>query len=176
MTVRTILPFGDPLLRKKCKPITEMTPRILTMLGDLKETLYADRGRAGLAAPQIGLLRRAVVLDVGEGYWELINPEIVDADGEQEGMEGCLSYPGYYGLVKRFERIKVRMMNRQLGEVTVEANGFLATCMQHELDHLDGVLFIDRMVSDYLVHESSHARISLLKVIELANQNVCHLK
>lgn len=175
MAVREILPFGDPVLRKKCRPITEMTPRMEQMLNDLKETLYDKPGRAGLAAPQIGMLRRAVVMDLGEGFHEFINPEIVECSGEQTGMEGCLSYPHYYGNVKRYDKVKLAYMNRKLEQKTLEAEGYLAVCIQHELDHLDGVLFVDRMEDAFLVHEHSHDRIPVMDVIKLSNQNVCKL-
>ena len=176
MTIRAILPFGEPVLRKVCKPVTEMTPRILTLLDDLKDTLYGEPGRAGLAAPQIGLLRRAVVMDIGEGLREFINPEIVDADGEQEGMEGCLSLPGYYGLVKRYNRVKVRSMARDGSEVWTEAEGLYAVCIQHELDHLDGILFIDRMTDQLLMHEKTKQYMQRAEAIRIANQAVCDWK
>jgi len=176
MTVREILPFGDSVLRKVCKPVTEMTPRIVTLLDDLKDTLYAEPGRAGLAAPQIGLLRRVVVMDVGEGFKEFINPEIVEAEGEIEGMEGCLSLPGYYGMVKRYAKVKVRSMARDGSEVWTEAEGFYAVCIQHELDHLDGILFIDRMTDPVLVNDKTKHRMQRIDAINQANAAVCNWK
>lgn len=103
MAERAILPFGDPILRKVAKPVDGLTPRIIKLLDDMVETLYASDGRAGLAAPQVGVLRRVIVMDCGEGLIELINPEIVELSGEQDGVEACLSFPGYYGHVEEGE-------------------------------------------------------------------------
>mgnify|MGYP000938023793 CR=1 FL=1 len=169
MAQKTILPFGEPILRKKAKPVEDFGPRTLKLLADLADTLYAAEGRAGLAAPQIGILRRAAVMDCGDGLIELINPEIVEASGEQYGPEGCLSYPGYAGFVKRAQYVKVRTMNRQGEWVELEGEGYLARCMQHEIDHLDGVLFVDRMEEDRLYHEQTQRPISLFEVLRLAN-------
>ncbi|WP_028594680.1 peptide deformylase [Paenibacillus assamensis] len=175
MTVRTILPFGDPLLRKACRPITEMSPRMLTLLTDLKETLYAEPGRAGLAAPQIGMLRRAVVMDMGDGFREFINPEIMEAHGEQQSFEACLSYPGYYGRVTRYQYVKVKSVDQEGQQLITEAEGDLAVCLQHEIDHLDGILFVDRMKDGVLIHEVTKHRVPLLDVIKLANSRTCSL-
>ncbi len=168
MAVKEILPFGDPILRKTAKPVEELTPRVLRMLDDLAETLYAADGRAGLAAPQVGLLRRLIVMDCGDGLVELINPVILEQSGEQMGTEGCLSYPGYYGNVKRANRVKVSTLNRQGETVIIEAEGYLARCIQHEVDHLDGVLFIDHMQEQWLFHESGSGRVPLLQVLKLS--------
>jgi peptide deformylase len=172
MAEKTIVPFGDPILRKKCKPVEQMNERTIKLLNDLKDTLYAAEGRAGLAAPQIGMLRRIVVMDCGNGFIELINPVITKASGEQIGSEGCLSYPGYIGIVKRAQRVVVETMNRQGETVTLEAEGYLAVCIQHELDHLDGVLYIDRIEGNYLFHEETQKKISVFDVIRISNQGV----
>ncbi|UHA74892.1 peptide deformylase [Paenibacillus sp. 481] len=169
MTVRSILPFGDPILRKVCKPVTEITPRILTLLDDLRETLYAEPGRAGLAAPQIGVLRRVAVMDLGNGLIELINPEMIEADGEQYGSEGCLSFPNYYGNVRRAKQIKVSSLTRDGNAVVYDVTDYTAVCFQHEMDHLDGKLFVDLMEETYLVHERTNQRMSLLDVLKVAN-------
>lgn len=168
MSVKAILPFGDPLLRKTAKPVEELSPRVLKILDDLAETLYAADGRAGLAAPQIGILRRLIVMDCGEGLLELINPEILEMSGEQAGPEGCLSYPGFYGIVRRADWVKVRTLNRSGEAVVLEAEGYLARCIQHEVDHLNGVLFIDHVREQWLFHESRNERVSLLQVLKLA--------
>lgn len=168
MTIRSILPFGDEILRKKAKPADGITPRIERLLDDLAETLYATDGRAGLAAPQIGILRRVVVMDCGDGLVELINPEIIELSGEQVGAEACLSFPGYAGIVKRANKVTVTTLNR-LGEtVTIEAEGFLARCIQHEIDHLDGILFIDHVKGPTLFHEENGDKISLHQVRKIA--------
>jgi peptide deformylase len=168
MSVKQILPFGDPILRKKAKPVEAITPKIIKLLDDMGETLYATEGRAGLAAPQVGILRRVIVMDCGDGLIELINPEIIAAAGEQEGPEACLSFPGYAGIVKRAQRVAVRSLNRRGETFTLEGEGILARCIQHETDHLNGVLFIDRVQGDCLYHEETRQRIPLLDVRKLA--------
>ncbi|CAH8705739.1 peptide deformylase [Paenibacillus thiaminolyticus] len=170
MAQREILPFGDPILRKVCRPVTEVNCRILALLDDLKDTLYARPGRAGLAAPQIGVLRRVLVMDCGDGLIELINPQLLEAEGEEDGMEGCLSYPGYYGRVKRYQYVKISSMDRNGETVTLEGENLLARCIQHEMDHLDGKLFIDHVTDSHLVHEATHQYVSLLDVIRLSNR------
>ena len=135
---------GDEVLRKVCRPVEEITPRILTLLDDMTETMRAADG-CGLAAPQVGILRRIVVIEVEEGkVIELINPKIIATAGEQEGPEGCLSVPGRQGIVKRPKHVTVRATNRH-GEVfEMSGSDLLARAFCHELDHLDGKLYIDR--------------------------------
>lgn len=169
MSAKEILPFGDPILRKKAKPVDELTPKMIKLLDDMADTLYATDGRAGLAAPQVGILRRLVVMDCGDGLVELINPEIVEMDGEQFGTEACLSFPGYYGHVKRADRVKVKTLDRAGRERILEGQGFLARCMQHEIDHLNGVLFVDHVQGQWLYHEETKERIDVLSVIRLTN-------
>jgi peptide deformylase len=168
MTVRAILPFGDPVLRKTARPVEELSPRILKMLDDMGETLYASDGRAGLAAPQIGILRRLIVMDCGEGLIELINPEILEMSGEQLGPEACLSYPGYYGNVQRAQNVKVKTLNRKGESVILEGEGYLARCIQHEVDHLNGILFVDHVREPWLYHESRAGRVSVMEVLKLS--------
>jgi peptide deformylase len=170
MAVRTIVPFGDPILRKPARPVEELNDRTLKTLSDLTDTLYAAEGRAGLASPQIGILRRMVVMDCGDGLIELINPEIVESEGEQTGTEACLSFPGFYGIVRRAQRVKVRTLNRQGESVLLEGEGYLARCMQHEIDHLNGVLFIDHVQEPWLYQEKTGQKIPLLDVIRLSRQ------
>lgn len=171
MSVLGILPFGESVLRKRAKPVEEITPKILKLLDDMKETLYATDGRAGLAAPQVGMLRQVIVMDCGEGLIELINPEIIEASGEQEGAEGCLSFPGYYGFVKRAQNVTVRSMNRQGESFELSGEGFLARCIQHEVDHLHGKLFIDHVQDLWLFQETTHQRIKLIDVMKLSQTN-----
>lgn len=170
MAVKTILPFGDPILRKKAKPVDELNAKTLKLLDEMAETLYATDGRAGLAAPQVGILRRVIVMDCGEGLIELINPEIIEKSGEQFGMEACLSFPGYYGNVKRANYVKVKTMNRKGEEVILEGEGFLAVCMQHEIDHLDGILFVDHVQEKWLYHEATRKTVDVLDVIRLTKK------
>lgn len=172
MTVKAIVPFGDPILRKIARPVDSVNARALKILDDMAETLYDSEGRAGLAAPQIGILRRLIVMDCGEGLIELINPEIVEMDGEQMGPEACLSYPGYYGYVKRANKVKVKTLNRQGETVILEGEDYLARCMQHEIDHLNGILFVDHVRDGWLYHEETHQRIKLFPVIGLSNTGV----
>lgn len=136
---------GDEILRKICRPVEAITPRIHTLLDDMIETMHAANG-VGLAGPQVGILRRIAVVEVEEGeIFELINPKIIAFAGEQEGAEGCLSVPGRYGLVKRPQHVTVRATNRHGEEYEITAHDFLARALCHEIDHLDGNLYIDKV-------------------------------
>ena len=136
---------GDDVLRKTCRPIEEITPRVLTLLDDMIETMR-DANGVGLAGPQVGIMRRIAVVEVEEGeVYELINPKIIATAGEQEGAEGCLSVPGRYGLVKRPRHVTVRATNRLGEEYEIVAHDFLARALCHEIDHLDGTLYIDKV-------------------------------
>ncbi|WP_256759254.1 peptide deformylase [Cohnella sp. WQ 127256] len=172
MSVLNIVPFGESILRKKAKPVEEITPKIIKLLNDMAETLYATEGRAGLAAPQVGILRRIVVMDCGEGLIELINPEIIERSGEQEGAEGCLSFPGYHGYVNRANQVKITTLNRQGETVELAGEGLLARCMLHEIDHLNGVLFVDHVQEPWLYEDLSKSKISLMEVVKLSNQGL----
>lgn len=134
---------GDEALRKVCRPVDAITPRVLTLLDDMVETMRAANG-VGLAAPQVGILRRIVVIEVEPGeVIELINPKIIAYSGEQDGQEGCLSVPGRWGMVKRPMHVTVRALNRKGEEFEITGHELLARCFCHELDHLDGRLYID---------------------------------
>ena len=138
-----IVKLGDETLRKVCRPVDKITPRILTLLDDMAETMHAANG-CGLAAPQVGVLRRIVVVEVEEGQLiELINPKIIAYSGEQEDAEGCLSVPGKCGTVKRPMHVTVRAMNRHGETFDITGSELLARAFCHELDHLDGKLYID---------------------------------
>lgn len=145
MAIRNIREDGDDILRKVCKPVEKMTPRIATLIEDMFETMYEANG-VGLAAPQVGILKRIVVIDVcdGEAYC-LINPEIIEADGEQTGEEGCLSLPGLSGQVTRPNHVVCKALNENMEEIIVEGTELLARAICHELDHLDGVLYKDKV-------------------------------
>ena len=143
MAIRNIRVDGDDILRKTSKPVKEMTDRLETLIDDMFETMYENNG-VGLAAPQVGILKRIIVIDIGEDQpMALINPEIVEADGEQVGDEGCLSLPGLVGEVARPDHVIVKALDRNMQEITVEGTELLARCLCHEIDHLDGVLYKD---------------------------------
>ncbi|MGO1369546.1 MAG: peptide deformylase [Senegalia sp. (in: firmicutes)] len=144
MAIRQLRFVGDPILRKKSRQIDKIDDRVLTLLEDMVETMYKEEG-IGLAAPQVGILKRAVVIDIGEGPMKIINPEIVYEEGEVIDVEGCLSVPDESGNVKRPEKIKVKYQNEEGKEVIVEAEELLARALCHEIDHLDGVLYIDKL-------------------------------
>ena len=151
MALRKIVLQGDDCLNKVCRPVTDFNARLHTLLDDMKETLI-DSGGVGLAAPQVGILRRlCVVMNEDDEIIELINPEIIAAEGEQTGLEGCLSVPGRRATVERPERAVVRAINRKGQLIEVEGTGLLARALCHELDHLDGHLFIEH--TDHLLSE-----------------------
>lgn len=150
MALRNVLTDGNPSLRKVCRPYTEFGERLHQLLDDMKETMMKENG-VGLAAPQVGILRRACIVletNVPEGEQEyvieLVNPEIVETEGSQEGCEGCLSFPGEFGIVERPERVVVRAQDRNGNPFRVEGTGITARAFCHEIDHLDGVLFVDK--------------------------------
>ena len=143
MAIREIRVKGDEILRKKCKEVKEITPKILTLLDDMVDTMYAANG-VGLAAPQIGILKRIVVIDVGEGIIELINPVVVETKGAVIGDEACLSVPGKSAQVERPEYVKVEALNREGKKIVVEGTELLAVALCHETDPLDGVLYVDK--------------------------------
>lgn len=145
MAVYKIITLGDPILREKAQPVRKITPNVLKLLDSMADTMYAAPG-VGLAAPQIGVSKRVIVVDVGDGLVELINPEIVAAEGRDVGPEGCLSIPGVQGEVPRAARVVVRGLDRHGQEREYRAEGLFARALQHEIDHLDGILFIDRVV------------------------------
>ena len=145
MAIRKIVKYGDSVLTKKCRPVQKIDGRITMLLDDMIDTLHEAEG-VGLAAPQVGGLRRVVVIDLGEGVIELINPEIISAEGEQTDAEGCLSYPGKYGLVTRPNKVTVRALNRDGETVEYTGEGLLARAFCHELDHLEGKMFIDKVI------------------------------
>lgn len=142
MAIRIIRKNEDPVLREVAKPVVKINENVIKLLEDMAETMY-DADGVGLAAPQVGILKRIVVIDVGEGLLELINPEIIEKQGRKNGSEGCLSFPGLSGEVCRSEYVKVKAQNRQGEEYTIEGNGLLARALLHEIDHLNGVVFLD---------------------------------
>ncbi len=143
MAIRSVVQVGDEVLRKRCFPVETFDEKLHALLDDMKDTVKREEG-AGLAAPQVGVLRRAVVVDVPEGYFELINPVIIQQKGEQTGWEGCLSVRGKSGIVSRPMKVTLSYQDRFGEKKTVKAKGFFARAICHELDHLDGVLYIDK--------------------------------
>ncbi len=145
MAIRNIVKEGDEVLRKTARPVTDFNERLHTLLDDMAETMYKENG-CGLAANQVGILRRVVVIDTGEGLIELVNPEIIKKSGSQQEVEGCLSCPGEYGITKRPMRVTVKASDRFGKEKIYEGEGLLARAFCHELDHLDGVLYKDNVI------------------------------
>ena len=150
MAVREIRVQGDDVLAKVCKEVKVLTPRTLVLIEDMLDTMYEAQG-VGLAAPQVGILKRIVVIDVGEGPIILINPEILETAGEQTGDEGCLSVPGLAGQVTRPNYVKVKALDENMEEVIYEGEGLLARAFCHELDHLDGHLYVEKVEGE--LHE-----------------------
>ena len=142
MALRNILTADEPALHKACRPVTKFDGKLHTLLDDMAQTLFEANG-VGLAAPQVGILRRVVIIDTGEEIVELINPEIVETSGEQDGMEGCLSVPGEYWLVKRPNYAKVRAQDRDGNWFEMEGEELIARCICHECDHLDGHIYTE---------------------------------
>ncbi len=142
MAIRQVREEGDPILRRISKPVRKITPSILTLLDDMEATMLVEDG-VGLAAVQVGSLRRIFIVDVGEGVIEFINPEIIDTSGEQTGIEGCLSVPGMSGTVCRANYVKVKALDRHGKEFTLDGEELLARAILHEYDHLEGKLFVD---------------------------------
>ena len=155
MALRNIVTEEDPILRKKSREIDEITPRIVKLLNDMAETMYYDNRGIGIAAPQVGVLRRVFVVDVGDehGKLEFINPEITYTEGSQIYCEGCLSVPGKNADVERPAKIRVKALNRNGEEFELEAEGLLAVCICHENDHLNGILFTDKAVDGKIIVE-----------------------
>ena len=148
MALRKIREMGDPVLTKRCKEVTEMTPRTKFLIDDMIETMQAADG-VGLAACQVGVLKRIVVIDTtGEDLHVLINPEILETSGEQEGYEGCLSIPGKSGIVKRPNYVKVRALDEHMQPFELEGEELLARAICHELEHLDGHLYVERVIGE----------------------------
>lgn len=152
MAIRQIRIDGDPILRKKSREVNEINDRIKILLEDMVDTMYENDG-VGLAAPQIGVLRQLVVIDIGDGVVKLINPKIIGKEGEVIDVEGCLSVPNRAGTVKRPERVKVKYLNEFGEEKTIEGTGLLARALCHEIDHLHGILYIDKMIEEVFPEE-----------------------
>ena len=159
MALREVRKEGDEILRKQCKPVREMTPRLRQLIDDMFDTMYEENG-VGLAAPQVGILKQIVVIDTGLEEPDplvLINPEIVETEGEDIGYEGCLSVPGYQGKVSRAAKVRVHAFDADMQEFELEAEDLLARCIQHETDHLHGILYIDKVIGELEKPEEEEA-------------------
>ena len=153
MAIREVRTIGDEVLGKISKPVKEVNERTLQIIEDMFETMY-ETGGVGIAAPQVGILKRIVCMDVGDGnQYLMINPEIIELSGEQTGMEGCLSVPGKRGQVTRANYAKVKAYNENMEEIIIEGEGLLARCIQHECDHLDGILYVTKVEGELVDKE-----------------------
>lgn len=152
MALRQIRIMGDEILEKTCKPVTKMTPRTKALIDDMLDTMY-DANGVGLAAPQVGILKRIVVIDIGEGPVIMVNPEILETSGSQTGQEGCLSLPGQAGIVTRPNYVKVRAFDEDMEEYVLEGTELMARAICHECDHLDGNMYV-RLVEGELMDVS----------------------
>ena len=160
MALRNIVKEGDPILLKKCRPVDKFDKKLWTLLDDMVETLI-ESGGVGLAAPQVGIMRRVCVIDVGDGPVEFINPEIIESDGEQEVQEGCLSCPDQFGIIRRPMHVKARFFDRFGNACEIEGEELFAQAMCHEFDHLDGILFktkVLRMLTEEELREMREER------------------
>ncbi|WP_010243401.1 peptide deformylase [Acetivibrio cellulolyticus] len=156
MALRQIRNYiDDDVLRKKSKVVEKIDEKILNLLDDMAETMYQSNG-VGLAAPQVGILKRVVVIDVGEGLIKLINPQIISMEGEQQDIEGCLSVPDIIGEVKRANKVKVKAIDEKGNSIELDGTGLLARAFCHEIDHLDGILFIDKIVNGTKKYINNH--------------------
>lgn len=160
MAIRTIREWPDEILKKKCKPVKEMTPRLKELVSDMIETMHEANG-VGLAAPQVGVLKRIFVVDVsedGDSPYVCVNPEILESEGEQTDYEGCLSLPGYSGQVTRAEKIKLRALDENMEPFEVEAEALLARALQHEVDHLEGIMYTEEVEGELVRNEDLQNR------------------
>lgn len=152
MALRDIRTVGDPVLKKICKPVKEITPRVTELIEDMIETMYESNG-VGLAAPQVGVIKRLCVIDVGEGPFVFINPEITYTEGEQTGDEGCLSLPGKAGQVTRPMKVRVKAFDEDMREFELEAEELFARAICHEVDHLDGHMYTEHVIGE--IHDAN---------------------
>lgn len=146
MALRQIRLNDDEILRKKCRKVEEVNDHIRMILDDMLDTLHNTENGAAIAAPQVGILKRLVVIDMGTGIYKLVNPEIIKTSGQQKCIEGCLSFPGRFGKIIRPQKVTVKALNENGEEITIEGEGDMAKCFCHEIDHLDGIVFVDKVV------------------------------
>jgi peptide deformylase len=165
MKKEKIVVFGDPVLRGNAQPVTAFHKKLHALIDAMKSTVLDRKDAAALAAPQIGVPRRITVINYMNEYHEMINPEILESGGETEAYEGCLSLPGFSGKVKRAERVKVRFQDRHGNEKIIERTGEMARCIQHEVDHLNGVLYIDHVGDEFVVNDEARTKIPVKDLI-----------
>ncbi len=163
-----IVLFGDPVLRQKAKPVTVFHKKLGELIDSMAAALRASGEGAALAANQVGVLKRITVIEYEGEYFEMVNPEILESEGSGQDYEGCLSLPGYAGMVERFTKIKVKYFDRDGKENVIEREGKMARCIQHELDHLDGILYIDRMKEEFLVNNEDDDKLEVSVVMKTA--------
>lgn len=170
LSQRFIRKLGDPILRITCSPV-ENTVDVRQLLDDMLAVLRATPNGVAVAAPQIGSTKRIISIAMGDHIIELINPEIIKKHGHQKGPESCLSLPGVYGIVPRSRYITVKAFDRAGEELTLEAKGFLARCLQHEIDHLNGILYIDHVLPSQLFDEFTKQPLDIINLINISNQH-----
>ncbi|MGX9757013.1 peptide deformylase [Clostridioides difficile] len=146
MALREIRTFDDEILRKKSKKVEKVDNKVRDLLNDMAETMYNTPNGGGLAGCQVGILKRLVVIDLGEGLIKLVNPEIIKEEGEQIVVEGCLSFPDVWGKLKRPKKVTVQALNENGEKIIIKGSGFMAKCLCHEIDHLDGIVFTDKII------------------------------
>lgn len=146
MALREIRTFDDEILRKKSKNVEKVDNKIRDLLNDMAETMYNTPNGGGLAGCQVGILKRLVVIDLGEGLIKLVNPEIIKEEGEQVVVEGCLSFPDVWGKLKRPKKVTVQALNENGEKITIKGSGLMAKCLCHEIDHLNGIVFTDKII------------------------------
>jgi len=165
MALRNIRELGDDVLRKQCKEVKSVNLRTKILIEDMIDTMYEANG-VGLAAPQVGILKRLVVIDVGEGPIVMINPSILETSGEQTDYEGCLSVPGKSGIVTRPNFVKAKAYDEEMNEFTIEGEGLLARAICHELDHLDGVVYVDKVEGELYNNEDLQTQMEEIDIEE----------
>lgn len=164
----TVITFGNPLLRETSRPVTVFHKKIHSLIDNIKHTLLTRGDGAALAAPQVAELKRITVINYMDEYFEMVNPEIISSSGENTDWEGCLSFPGFSGKVKRAETVKVKYQDRNGNEKIIERSGRMARCIQHEIDHLDGILFIDRMDEKFVYNDEDNTKIAVKEILKIA--------
>jgi len=166
-----IIRFGDPVLREKSQNVTVFHKKLHATVDIIKNTLSSEENGAALAANQVSIPKRITVIDYLNEYHEMINPEIISSSGKQVDYEGCLSFPGYSGKVNRAEIVTVKFQDRYGKEIIIVRSGAMARCIQHEIDHLNGILYIDRMTDDFVLSDENQSKISVRDLLKITGKN-----